>query len=395
MTACLVTTRCTPSTRFVPLVILALLATPVSVVASPLLPGSPFDSGQEMMQPAAGAPSELAAALMLLGDWDVVQKNFRADGSTQELTGVARWSLMNRGHGLMEVLHLDPLDAKAEPLGYDSMAFMAFSPGAKTWVLGQADSWSERVEVFNGDREGEAFVLYSVERSLGGMQVTFRRARLQPLATGLGLRIEWANRPTGPWTTVLERNYKAPKSAAADDDSASAVESEPNRFGLPTPNRPDEAKHFDFLIGDWDAVQDLTFPNGQRAKFPSRTTAVFALQGRAVLEFNWFDVDPSLPDAATSILRIYNRAMRRWESLYFSNRGHGMLYFGGRQEGDRMVLHQFGAHTGNSPMQRYIFHSVEPDAYRWFSESSTDRGATFNTTWTIDVARRKPAAAAE
>ncbi len=374
---------------YVHVLVLGLLAVPVVSVASTLPAGSPFDPGQEMTQPAAGAPPEIAKVGYLLGDWEVTQKNFRADGTAQEVSGAARWTLMNRGHGFMEVLHLDPLRAAVEPLGFDSMAFLTFNPGAKTWVLGQGDSWSESIEVFNGDSEGEALVLYSVMRRLGGVQVTFRRLRLQSLADGLGLRMEQAERPTGPWTTVLERQYRPSNRDSATEGSA-AGSSEADRFGAGALGRPDEASQFDFLIGEWDALQDITFPNGQQAKFPSRTTAVFALQGRAVLEFNWFDIDPALPDAATSILRLYNRAMRRWESLYYSNRGQGMLYFGGRQEGDRMVLHQFGAHTGDIPMARYIFHSIEADAYRWFTESSTDRGETFTTTWTIDVARRKP-----
>ncbi|MEM7586700.1 MAG: hypothetical protein AAF560_25145 [Acidobacteriota bacterium] len=364
---------------------------PVSSSWAALQPGSPFDTGREMTKQPSGAPPQLDNLLWTLGDWHVTQQNYRADGTKQDQIGVARWTLMNRGHGLMETLHLDSLDAKADPLGYDSMLFLTFNPGAETWVLGRADSWSESVEVFNGDSEGkEALLLYSVQRRLGGSLLTFRRVRLEKLRIGgFGMLLEQSNRPTGPWQRLMTRQYRKVEGApAVSTDGAQP-------FGEPAGDRLAEAKQFDFLIGDWDAAQDLTFPGGQRAKFPSRTTAVYALQGRAVLEFNWFDVDPNLPDAAVSILRIYNRAMRRWESLYLSNRGNSLLHFGGRQEGDRMVLHQFATHTGDSPMARYVFHSIENDAYRWFSESSTDRGATFNTTWTIDVTRRKPAAAGE
>jgi len=120
---------------------------------------------------------------------------------------------------------------------------------------------------------------------------------------------------------------------------------------------------------------------------PTTATASIALGGHGVLEHSWFDLDPSLPDAATSILRLYNRAERRWESLYLTNRGNTLLDFGGAKEGDRIVLHLFDTRLGDT-ISRFVFHNIEPDGYRWFAESSTDRGATFATTWTIDMTRR-------
>jgi hypothetical protein len=131
----------------------------------------------------------------------------------------------------------------------------------------------------------------------------------------------------------------------------------------------------------------LTFPNGQRAQWPANATAVYALNGSAVLEFNWFDLDPNLPDAATTILRLYNRGMRRWENLYMTNRSQSVLLFGSVQEGDEIVLHSFEAGASGT-MSRWVFHGIEKDAYQWYGASSTDRGENWNTTWTIDFARK-------
>lgn len=158
-------------------------------------------------------------------------------------------------------------------------------------------------------------------------------------------------------------------------------------YGSPTPDRVPEAAAFDFLIGEWDTSHDMTFPNGQRAQWAANGTGVYALNGAAVMEFNWFDVDPNLPDAATTILRLYNRGIRRWENLYVPNRSHTVLYFGGVQERDAIVLHPFEAGASGS-MSRWVFHGIEKDAYHWYGEISTDRGETWAKTWLIDAERK-------
>ena len=95
------------------------------------------------------------------------------------------------------------------------------------------------------------------------------------------------------------------------------------------------------------------------------------------MEFNWADLDPNLPDWATTIVRIWNRQMRRWESMYCTNRSQSILHFGGVPEGDRIVLHQFEAHLGDGPVSYWIFHDMEEDTYSWKAETSGDRGTTF------------------
>lgn len=107
-----------------------------------------------------------------------------------------------------------------------------------------------------------------------------------------------------------------------------------------------------------------------------------------ILDGSWMNVDPNLPDAATTILRIYKRQMRQWESMYTTNRGNGILYFGGVQEGDRIVLHNFDSDTSFSPISYWIFHDIQGDSYSWHAETSRDRGKTFQDTWKIEATRR-------
>lgn len=113
------------------------------------------------------------------------------------------------------------------------------------------------------------------------------------------------------------------------------------------------------------------------------------LGGKALLEYNWFDSDPNMPDAATSILRIYNRAERRWESLFTTNRSNGLLRFGGVLDGGTMVLNAFDTdRTGR--MSHWVFHSIAKDSYRWYGENSSDGGETYQKVWLIDFKRKTP-----
>ena len=182
------------------------------------------------------------------------------------------------------------------------------------------------------------------------------------------------------WTPREMRRY----TRRASEADLLAVRDDP---GQPAAGLPDEARQFDFLLGTWDAQHEIRRPGAPPIRFPTTTTASIVLGGRGLMEHSWFDLDPNLPDAATTILRIYNRAERRWESLYLTNRGNTVLDFGGAWEGDRVVLHSFDTRLGD-PISRYVFHSIEDDHYLWFAETSTDRGETFTTTWTIDVTRR-------
>ncbi len=148
------------------------------------------------------------------------------------------------------------------------------------------------------------------------------------------------------------------------------------------------------LVGQWDL--ELEIRSGQDEPLRSRgiahlaynATAVYALDGSAILEFDWHDADPSLPDAATTVLRLYNRSMRRWENLFLANRSNTPLHFGGVREHDRIVLHPFGAETGSNRLPRWIFFDTREHAYRWKGISSTDRGKTARLTWAIDYVRK-------
>jgi len=328
-----------------------------------------------MTEPSPRADDRLDALRPILGTWDVAVTTYPTDSTAHDAMGQAEITYMNRGYAYQERRVVE--DAAPGRTDY-AHSFLVFSPGPERWALGEGRSETEHIEVYDGALDGDTLTLRTAVRRTGGTLLTWERVRYLQGNTGFIVLVETSTDDGRTWAAREMRTYTrrpdAPALAVRDDD------------GVPANGLPEEARQFDFLLGVWDAQHQLTLPTGPVA-FPTTATASIALGGHGVLEHSWFDLDPSLPDAATSILRLYNRAERRWESLYLTNRGNTLLDFGGAKEGDRIVLHLFDTRLGDT-ISRFVFHNIEPDGYRWFAESSTDRGATFATTWTIDMTRR-------
>jgi len=342
--------------------------------------GGRFDTGHEMAARAPGAPPELDQVASFVGQWDVEVSRPQGDEAPPIVTsGRAEITFMNRGHALMGTLQ----SADLGDSGLASMFFLGYNPAAGRWWLGGADSRSESAWVADGTLDGSRLSLSDTRRLNGGVARTdFRYTFAQPAPDALSYAIETSNDGGATWTPVEQRTYRRRPWSAGFMTPASL-------YGSPDPARSAAAAGFDFLIGEWTVSNDMTFPNGQQVQWSANGTGVYALNGAAVMEFNWFDIDPNLPDAATTILRIYNRAMRRWECLYVPNRGHSILYFGGRQEGDRIILGNFTTDASAPTISRYVFHSIAKDSYAWYAESSQDRGDSWTKTWLIEGRRKE------
>ncbi|MBC13003.1 MAG: hypothetical protein CMM85_08555 [Rhodothermaceae bacterium] len=355
---------------------LVLAAALVALPALAQTDGRLHDQGHALTDRSPRADGRLDAARPLLGTWDVAVTTFPTDTTTHTATGQAEITYMNRGYALMERRIVED----AVPGRTDhALSFLVFSPGPDRWALGEGRSETEHIEVYDGVAEAGGLALRTAVRRGGGTLLTYERVRYAMADDGLTVTVETSTDDGATWAPHERRSYTrraaAPLLAVRADD------------GVPAEGLPAEARQFDFLLGVWDAQHQITLPTGQQVAFPTTTTASIALGGHGLLEHSWFDLDPTLPDAATTILRLYNRAERRWESLYLTNRVNTLLDFGGAWEGDRMVLHPFDTHLGGT-ISRFVFYDIEPDRYLWLAESSTDRGETFTTTWTIDVTRR-------
>ena len=340
--------------------------------------GQLFDQGLLMEEPSPRAHESIRDMMDYLGHWDVSITLYPTDTTEFNAEAASEVTFMNRGYGFMERLHASVFEEAGRET--NSIYFLNFDPTNEVWVMGEASSYTERVTLYNGHLEDDAMTLSTALRRNGGVLLTWMRVTYRfRNQDAFEVREETSIDGGASWKLDKIRSYER-----RDDIHPSLIPR--TDYGLPSPDRPKETAEFDFLLGQWDAAHEILF-GGNWVKFPTQTTAVHALNGYAILEHSWYNVDPSLPDAATTIVRLYNRSMRRWECLYIDNRSNSMLYFGGRQEGDEIVLHNFVA-DATSPIPRYVFYDIEPDSYSWYAESSADRGASFNKTWEIRVTRQ-------
>lgn len=340
-----------------------------------------YDPGTGMTAPAPAVATETSRLSFMIGDWDVQLTTFPTDSTTAVRRCVSSVTYMNRGHGIMERLHCASADTDEDPL--DMMRLFAYSAGIGKWTLGVVDGYAESISVLDGGFDGVDLVLRNAVRVGGSANVTYYRLSTSAESEGAPVsNLDVSTDHGATWQPSQKMAYSArpePHVALATADG----------FGAPADDLPDEARQFDFLIGEWTASHEMTFPNGQTAQWQANATGVYALGGRAVMEFNWFNTDPNLPDAATTIVRIYNRAMRRWESLYVTNRFNTMLFFGGVMDGDRIVLHPFEVNTAAPTISRWVFYNMSENAYDWSASVSRDRGASYTTTWKIQLTRKQ------
>ena len=361
-----------------PLTALALLLAAPLALAAEGRDGRLFDPGVAMSHRAPGAPAQLDQAAFLVGEWDVSCTRSPGEDEAIEVDAVSSITWMNRGHGLME--RAFTADADGDGHSSHDIRLLVFNGAGGVWSYGEADTWRESTRAMQGPPTPGAIVLHDAARPGGGPSLELRRRTYRETGPRAFAVTDEVSTDMGEsWTTRVSCAYarrpqRAPALVPADD------------LGAPAPGRPPEASEFDFLLGEHDAAHWLLF-GGREVRFPTTTTAVYALGGFGILEFNWFDLDPNLPDAGTTVVRLYNRAERRWESLFVNNRFNSVLRFGGRQEGDRIVLHTFDVDS-TGVLSRFVFHDIGEDGYRWYAERSQDRGATFQKTWTIDVTAR-------
>ena len=339
--------------------------------------GHLFDQGHAMLSRSEHADPALDHMKRLLGQWDV-EVALGSGDKARTSRGRAEITYMNRGYAYQERRHVDGYDEAGN--ADSTMSFLVYHPAGKQWGLGEGSSHRESIVIYNGDATSDGLLLRGASRRQGGMNVTHERLRYRfDSDTAFTVTVDQSSNTEDSWNTIETRHYKRAENAEPALPTA-------QDHGRPNADRAKQSAQFDFLIGEWTANHEINL-QGNWIKFPASTTASYVMDGYAILEHAWNDLDQNLPDAATSILRLYNRAEQRWESLYLTNRSNSLLHFGGQKAGNEIVLHSFATNR-NDPLQHYVFHDIQTDHYAWYGETSTDRSASFNKFWIIDIKRK-------
>ena len=353
--------------------------------AQELRDGKLFDSGVTMTKRAEGVSPELDKVSFMIGQWDVSTTNYKQDGSSTTTNGNASITYMNKGHALMMRYHTANYEGTGESMSM--MAFLVYNAAQKQWQFGRTDSRAKAIYAYNGGFEGDSLVVSTARRLGGGPLIWNLKSTFGKIDSDSFEHIsERSNNRDSKW---LKTGVSTFKRRQPTDDFMTTRDD----YGLPAPGTPAEERQFDFLIGEYTASHVMFRPNNQNIVFSSPTTAVYCLDGHAILEFWAFGGDPNLPDYSTSLIRVYNEAMRRWECIFLTNRFNNLYYFGGHKEGDTIILTGFGADVASGVMSQYIFYDIEENSYLWKGINSRDRGKTWTPGWTIDCKRIEGTAA--
>lgn len=343
--------------------------------------GKIFDKGFELTEQSSNAPEELKKLSPLIGEWNVKVKSRTGDSTFHTSSGYSRFSYLNRGHSIMEKFYCGDFSGKGDEL--NTLSFIAYNSQNKIWNIGLADSYKENIAMYTGKTTEGDLILFNSVRKGGWLNVhTYKYSFKNINKDNFEITVELSLDDSNEWVLIQQKQYKR-----VENDLNIIFEND--SFGEYNNNLPEEARQFDFLIGEWDAHHELFLPNGNHVKYSSTATAVYVMNGNAIMEHDWFDARQGVTDAGTSLIRIYNRAMRRWECLFLTNRNNANYYFGGVKEGEKIVLHGFETDVSSPAYSYFIFYNISENDYSWHGLQTKDKGKTFSDTWTIEVDKKK------
>jgi hypothetical protein len=148
-----------------------------------------------------------------------------------------------------------------------------------------------------------------------------------------------------------------------------------------SPEIPEEADIYGWLVGDWDA-EVVDYSVGDEP-FKSRGEWHFAwvLEGRAIQDV-WIvppiaERSPATSKAGNrygSTLRVYDPALKAWRIIWINPvSGAQNLMVGSRRGND--VVQEATAPDGS--LTRWSFVDITSDSFRWVGEQSSDNGKTW------------------
>ena len=149
-----------------------------------------------------------------------------------------------------------------------------------------------------------------------------------------------------------------------------------------------EARQFDFLEGEWDAVCRFPRPDGSWGEGPGTLKASRVLDGCVSLEFFEGPYQGSVIKGLG--LRAFNPQTGVWEHTWTDTSAPGgFLVWRGRFEGGSIDLYgQWDGENGHHILSRLTWSRITDRSAHWESHRSMDSGKTWAKHWVIDLTRR-------
>jgi hypothetical protein len=155
-----------------------------------------------------------------------------------------------------------------------------------------------------------------------------------------------------------------------------------------SPTTSADAKQFDFLEGEWNAICRFPRPDGSWGEGPGTLKATKVLDGCVSMEF--FEG----PYQGTIIkglgLRAFNPHTSEWEHTWTDTSAPGgFLVWRGRFEGGAIDLYaQWEDENRRQLRSRLTWSQITDRTAHWESHRSMDEGKTWTKHWVIDFTRK-------
>lgn len=153
-------------------------------------------------------------------------------------------------------------------------------------------------------------------------------------------------------------------------------------FGRMNPKAPPELAQFDFMIGEFDAVDELRRPDGTWITSKGTWNANWFLNGFGIQDHYENE------QFSTSNVRIYDPGTKRWHVTFYKMPGFSTGTWHGNKVGDTMVMErEQKTADGRTFTSRLTFFDITKNGYKWKSESVTPAGS--RVSWKSTCTRRR------
>ena len=190
--------------------------------------------------------------------------------------------------------------------------------------------------------------------------------------------IEWLSKSADNPTMLKPAiNFADPDLASVKDDPAfKAIEEKVDRAVHPC-LYSDEAKQFDFFIGEWNAFN----PQGRSI---GSTVIQRIANGCGVLE-NWRD---AFGNEGKSI-NFYDAADHKWHQYWMGSNGLPLRYSGVYRDGAIRYDGEPSVTNGVKTVSRLTFFKIDENTVRQLAESSVNEGKTWKVGYDFKYVRKK------
>ena len=150
-----------------------------------------------------------------------------------------------------------------------------------------------------------------------------------------------------------------------------------------------EARQFDFLEGQWDAICRFRRLDGSWGEGPGTLTATKILDGCATMEFFEGVYEGRVIKAVG--LRAFNPKTRQWDHTWTDSlEPGGFVVWRGRFEAGQIDLFgEWDDDAGQRIRSRLTWSQITDRSAHWESHRSLDRGQTWTKHWEVDFARKE------